>query len=222
MLNINNYFNNPAATVSITKIYEKKHLEYIRTKPNILCALIKEFPNENWNIQSLSENPNITWDIVEITIDKNWDWKRLSRYNPHITLDVIKKFIDFWSWEDLSINSYITYDIIEALSDKPWNWNELSYNKCIKFSYPQDIYRNPELNMKFFEKHLERVNWDLLSENPNLTFDIVEKYPDKYWNWCKLSMHKNLTDSIVKKNISFPWVWHAMSINTKINIFKIQ
>jgi len=218
MLNTNQYL----ANAPILKIFEKKHLDYIKNKTNVLSTLIKKFPDEDWDMEALSENPNITWDVVEYTINKRWNWNKLSRYNPHITIEVIKKFIDFWDWNELSLNSYISYDVIEAFSDRPWNWDNLSHNKCIKFEYPETIIRNSKIGMKILENHPEHINWELLSENPLLNFDIVEKYPKKPLNWEKLSLHKNLTNNIVIKNISFPWLWHAMIFNTKINIFKIR
>ena len=201
------------------KIYEKKILEYIRTKPNVLTALISRYPYSNWNMNILSENPNITFDIVEKFIHFHWNWGKLSRYNPHITISIIIRFRDFWFWNDLTINPYISQDIIDALPEYPWNWDELSYNRCIKYYHPKEECRNNNLNMDFFEKYEHRVNWKLLSENPCLDFKIVEKYWTKPWNWFKLSEHKNLTKSIVDRNSHFPWVWDTLIRNPKINKF---
>ena len=43
-------------------------------------------------------------------------------------------------------------------------------------------------------------NYDYLSENPNITWDIVLANPDKAWNYACLSMNPNITWDIVSAN----------------------
>ena len=47
-------------------------------------------------------------------------------------------------------------------------------------------------------------NWDSLSRNPNITWDIVETNPDTPWNWYALSSNPNITMDIVKTNPDKP------------------
>jgi hypothetical protein len=39
---------------------------------------------------------------------------------------------------------------------------------------------------KILIKYLDKP-WDYISENPNITMDFFEKYPDKLWNWNYIS-----------------------------------
>ena len=51
------------------------------------------------------------------------------------------------------------------------NWNQYFFNFIVKYS----------------DKHWD---WWSLSENPNITWDIVETNLDKSWNWKLLSENK--------------------------------
>ena len=47
---------------------------------------------------------------------------------------------------------------------------------------------------KFVLKHSDRIEWSWISRNPNITMDIIEKYPDKPWSWCYISRNKFLKE----------------------------
>ena len=66
---------------------------------------------------------------------------------------------------------------------------------------------------KYPDKGLE---WRLLSSNPILTWDIIQKNLDKHFNWYDLSQNPNITWDIVKNNLDKPWVWESLSINPNI------
>ena len=44
--------------------------------------------------------------------------------------------------------------------------------------------QNPNITMEFIEKYPEKPwNWGYISENPNITMEIIEKHPEKPWDW---------------------------------------
>ena len=47
----------------------------------------------------------------------------------------------------------------------------------------------------------------MLSENPNITWEIIQANPDKEWNWYLLSGNPNITWDIVEANPDNPWDW---------------
>ena len=59
-------------------------------------------------------------------------------------------------------------------------------------------------------------DWNGLSQNPIITFDIVESNPDKPWDWRFLSRNPNITFDIVKANPDKPWVLGYLSRNPNI------
>jgi hypothetical protein len=56
----------------------------------------------------------------------------------------------------------------------------------------------------------------LLSQNPNITWEIVRDNPDKNWNWISLSRNPNITWEIVQNNPDKPWNWVYLSKNPNI------
>ena len=57
-------------------------------------------------------------------------------------------------------------------------------------------------------------DWKYLSENPNITWKIVQQNPDKPWNWDYLSENPNITWKIIQENPDEPWNWSWLSTNT--------
>jgi hypothetical protein len=47
--------------------------------------------------------------------------------------------------------------------------------------------------------------WYLISKNPNLTMEIIEKYPDKPWEWNLISCNLNLTMDMIEKYPDKHW-----------------
>ena len=52
------------------------------------------------------------------------------------------------------------------------------------------------------EKHPEKPwDWRSISDNPNLTMEIIEKHPEKPWDWKYISLNPNLTFKFIENNI---------------------
>ena len=68
----------------------------------------------------------------------------------------------------------------------------------------------------FFERNIDKDwDWDSLSQNPNITWEIIEKYIEKPWTWCCVSNNPNITFDIVLKYIDQPWGWRWLSMSSK-------
>lgn len=62
---------------------------------------------------------------------------------------------------------------------------------------------------------------DIFSNNPNVTLEWLEEYPDRNWDWDKLSNHPNLTFEWLKCFPTKPWNWELIckkKIYTNTNI----
>ncbi len=59
-------------------------------------------------------------------------------------------------------------------------------------------------------------NYRSLSENPNITWDIVLDNPNIEWNYQILSKNPNITWDIVKNNPNIEWNYSSMSRNPNI------
>ena len=68
---------------------------------------------------------------------------------------------------------------------------------------------------KFIEDNIDKPwHWGCLSYNPNITFDIVQSYPNKPWSWYWLSRNPNITFDNVLAHPDKPWNWGNLSYNT--------
>ena len=70
---------------------------------------------------------------------------------------------------------------------------------------------------RFIENQSDKPwSWNLLSSNPNITFDNVLAHPDKPWNWYGLSQNPNITFDIVLAHPDKSWNWGYLSGNQNI------
>lgn len=87
-------------------------------------------------------------------------------------------------------------------------WEQLtSYGIYSAMRIPID-----EINFSTFRDYND------LSYNPNLTLDIVLKYPNEEWNWEIISNHPNITFEMIKLYPDLPWKWNYISVNPNINL----
>ena len=72
---------------------------------------------------------------------------------------------------------------------------------------------------KFIENNIDKPwDWKWLSQNPNITFDIILAHPDKSWNWYWLSLNPNITFDIVLAHPDKPWKWGWDGLSCNPNI----
>jgi len=62
----------------------------------------------------------------------------------------------------------------------------------------------------------KRWDWNGISENPNITWEIIKENPNKDWSWWYISRNPNITWEIIKANPNKPWNWHGISSNPNI------
>jgi hypothetical protein len=83
--------------------------------------------------------------------------------------------------------------------------------------------KNPNITWNNIQKHPElEWKWSEISGNPNITWKIVQENPDKPWDWSVLSRNPIITWEIVCANPDIPWDWYYLSSNPNItlNIFQ--
>ena len=61
-------------------------------------------------------------------------------------------------------------------------------------------------------------DWNMLSSNPNITWDIVQKNLDKSWNWSSLSININITWDIIKSHPEIRWKFVSFNPNITTDI----
>ena len=68
----------------------------------------------------------------------------------------------------------------------------------------------------YWSTNLKIFDYCLLSENPNITWEIVQNNPDKPWTYSMLSQNPNITWEIIKNNSNKSWDYSLFSKNPNI------
>ena len=49
-----------------------------------------------------------------------------------------------------------------------------------------------------------------MTNNPNITLDIIQANPDKDWDWKLILLHPNITWEIIRDNPDKDWDWEII------------
>ncbi len=157
---------------------------------------IERYPHLNWDYQVISRNNNFSEKYILNTLTKkNWNIYNLGKnsaihFNTYISL--IKKYYG----NDTAIymcNNPI--DCIESFSTL--TWFELN-----------DFITN--------QTHISRNLWKIISRHPSVTWEIYCTYKEYPWDISGLSQNKNITPDIIEANLDIEWNWYKMSSNSSI------
>lgn len=171
---------------------------------------------DKWDMNLLMGNKAFTLDLINkyITLDHNLYY--LS-YNPNLDDNIIEKYLFAWTRyrSDVGIWHKMTTEMIIKY------WDEIDLEQVVSSAY-----FTSDLIVKFIKEELDKYEGGEilteLSNNPNLTMDIVEKYliEDieylannpcftmndiiKYWNrfsdYINVSMNPNLSLDFIDEN----------------------
>ena len=107
-------------------------------------------------------------------------------------------------------------------------WEEHYWNFLMKFedklSYSWNgISQNPNITMEMIENSPDKKwDWYEVSSNPNLTMEMIENNLDKNWNWYWISRNPNITMEFIENNPTKPWDWAGISCNPNITMEMIE
>ena len=65
----------------------------------------------------------------------------------------------------------------------------------------------------FLMKYEDKIDWNNISYNPNITMEMIENSPEKPWNWSAISQNPNITMEMIENNPDKPWNWNLISYN---------
>jgi hypothetical protein len=166
-----------------------------------------------WDYNHLVSNRNFTTDIPDGQV-----WKIIKKYNlrnsyfaanPNISPTTYPNLPHgcSWSYQHLSLNPNLTYDIVRndpecklLGSGDSWNYPMLASNLNFTNDYIKRIMNNyPEAICTI---DMQNNRWDIerLSDNKNLTHDIVVAHPGHPWDHESLSGHPRFTWDIIIAN----------------------
>lgn len=152
---------------------------------NILIKLLKKFPDEKWDYESLAKNPNINMEFVKNNLNKfrTWHFEYHLSYNLGITIEDIKNNPQFnWNSKALEfrqidyLKKEIDYFANDMYSIKHTISNLDDYNICnvsLEKGISKITYGNGPITDLEDYRHNIISQVDLSEENP-----IIQKQPE--------------------------------------------
>lgn len=152
----------------------------------------------------------VDWSYVKEHPDKPYNWECLT-YNKSVTFDTIMNNRDKYPWvmKFLAMNPNVTWEIIQQNRDSiEWDYTLLLENPNITWDIIQE-------NLDLFTNSSPDA-WSYISNNLNITMEIVDRHPEYNWDWRVLSAHKNVTWDDIYCRPNRPWDIGWMSRNPNI------
>jgi hypothetical protein len=130
------------------------------------------------------------------------------------------------------MNKNINIRFILANSKKKWNWYFVSKNKAIKmedllkYRIPwsmKGISENPNVTLDIVKIFKNDLSIECLLKNPSFQFEMIDIIGrEKEWNWKIISRNKNITREIIMENIDINWDITSLFLNPNLDFEFIQ
>lgn len=191
---------------NITPDFIEKHLDkpldwsYLSSNKFITSEFIEKYINR-LDIERLSDNQNLNFSIVQKYKNLNWKWDAIISLSSVKISDIKEHIPKPWDFTQLCYNPNVDLNFIEKYKKDIEDWNAVvTQTVYIKeLIAKKEVLIKPAWSRQYpFEKWENRF-WSLLSDNINLTEDIIEEYINKNWHWHSISSNPNLTLSFIEK-----------------------
>jgi hypothetical protein len=108
--------------------------------------------------------------------------------------------------KNIPTNTNILLELINTYPDVGWKWAVI----CENFIYTplDEILQFPDL--------FPRWNWQQICHHPDVTEEIVAKYPNAHWDYFVLTKHANISTQFIFKHANHPWSWNYISNHPSI------
>lgn len=200
--------------------------KYISSNPNIKEDFIEKYIN-NISFYELSMyNNNMSLEFV-IKHKKHFVKHdcviHFVSCNFNNIKEIFEKYLnDFpWNFEALIITCNITEELIDKYFSKIQFLKVKDKHLNDEFLW-EYICHNDSLTEELIEKYYNKgkpIDWEIISNNPNISIDFILKHIDKSWNWCAISEQNN---NITLENLNINLIeFSSLSIND-FNYYKIN
>ena len=186
-------------------------MERVSANENVTMEFVESNLDFGWKVKYLSRNPSLTWDFVKKRVFRDWDWVELSMHRC-VTPDIVERNRTMrWFWPCMSCNPNLTIEFLRKFKHRDWNWLILTKNAAFTIEM---ILSNRDLpwkldflcnNPNYKSQRKSAGNFDDLSRDPNLTIEIVKKYPVEKWSWHHVSKNEGITMKDIQENPDLPW-----------------
>ncbi len=197
----------------------------VSCNPNITIEIIKANPDRNWDWADVSVHPNTTIQVLLENVGLPWNWYRATIYNPNITWKHIRRHRNLhlhallWNpnidWEEIKRRPHLTIPSISTSDSKHITWDMIADREERSWTWNWDyISSNPCVTFDIIMSNPDRAwNWTFIGRNPNISLKHVEDHPDKGWNWCSITCNPNIFKcSPTRRVVNEIKRWHAACV----------
>lgn len=188
----------------------------------------KELP---WHWESVSGNVNLRASDILNNRDIPWSWSNISMianiivssiddcelhkdylFGP-ITVEMLELKDVTWNWSAVLLNNDFDEKTLFKYSSKLSDIADIYGHPNIKlmshgtdlqgksYTVRSTISADSNLSLEILLHNVDHLVWQLVSENPSITTDIIEQNPNLPWRWDGISLNPNLTVKFIKNNI---------------------
>ena len=166
----------------------------------------------NFSNKSFEYNPEYKLGLIDTCIDIDKDCKVVEIDDEHLFAfeQIVEgKFIDY-NCKNIDEIEQINESLNYLLYGDIQKWYQIAIIRPLS-----DIIMNKKSVEAFFERHIDKVNWDYLSRNRNISEAYFERHIDKV-NWVYLSSNENISEAFFKRHIDKA-EWEYLSSNRNIS-----
>ncbi len=182
---------------------------YISSNRNLNMEFIEKYKN-NIDYGTLSSNHDIVFSLIENNLLLQIDYVILSR-NKNITLAFVKKYTINREAEPYQGYGYYRNNG-DRIYKSDWDFDYIS-------QYFTDIENivNPE-----YSDLVNKLNWEKVSWNLNLTFEFIIKNLNLPWSWKHISSNRSISSENILSRQDLPWNWYSIVFKYKKKSDKVK
>lgn len=198
---------------------EGKSIDFINLSDHrdLTIELIKKYPYENWDWESIQIHPNMSLEWIISFTDAPWSWE---------TMHLVKAFKPYWlcffshkpwDWFNLHKDENFNFSWVEQSPNLNWNWDKLSeyatidqVNKCPNFPWRWDILTAySPISAEEMMNNLHHP-WDVsVIRFDGITMEeipFLRHFQNKFDQiaWADFTLHAQW--KAIKSNADLPWV----------------
>lgn len=168
-------------------------------------------------------------EILVLTFPSKFKYSESLDSNPNITWNILKLNGKIIPWK--YINPSDNFELIKHLLEKNWKKSINQNNHKIKWKhiltldlnmYMSSMCNNPNITMEIVNSFPNLAwDWNYLADNPNFSCEFILKSHKNRWTFTgnnRLSKNTNLTWDIILNNGLIHWDYQALSANISIPI----
>jgi hypothetical protein len=194
---------------------------------NTLKKLFIEFPDVDWDLDSLVGNPNIDMPFMKNIKDNNL--LNITN-NKNLTWDYVMENLNTIDWENTKLSKHkcVTFAIynqyrhspilnLEILSNPNLTLDDIRTFDLTDPDVQEHLQHNPNITMEFILEN-QQIEWNYsnFGQNRNITLDIIRNNPDYEWNMELWSKYATMAE--IEANLDLDWNSFLMSSNYNLTI----